>query len=100
PRQRLRAVRPDEVVPVPDFLPPGTTWMPAPGHTVPAVAGQPPMVGYLVLVPADQAETDPTEAVRVPDPSAHQDPIRIDAERRTASVDGRALDLTYLEFEL
>ncbi|MDX6764230.1 winged helix-turn-helix domain-containing protein, partial [Streptomyces sp. F8] len=27
-------------------------------------------------------------------------PIRIDAARRTAEVDGRVLDLTYLEFEL
>ncbi|EFE73995.1 putative transcriptional regulator [Streptomyces sp. HCCB10043] len=27
-------------------------------------------------------------------------PVRIDATRRTASVDGVALDLTYLEFEL
>lgn len=27
-------------------------------------------------------------------------PVRIDGERRTAVVDGRQLDLTYLEFEL
>ncbi len=98
PRQRLRAVRPDEVVPVPDFLPPGATWMPAPGHTVPSIAGQPPMVGYLVLVPADQARSAPEpEAGGAPRP---QDPIQVDAERRTVTVDGRALELTYLEFEL
>ena len=53
-RQRLRAVRPDEVPPAPDFLPPGATWLPAPGHVLPAVPGGVPMVGYLVLVPADQ----------------------------------------------
>ncbi|MCQ4079841.1 winged helix-turn-helix domain-containing protein [Streptomyces sp. RB6PN25] len=106
-RQRLRAVRPDdgiESVPVPDFLPPGATWMPAPGHTVPAGAGQPPMVGYLVLVPAErQAEaadgrTAPPAATAVRE--APHGAIRIDPERRTATVDGRTLDLTYLEFEL
>ncbi|MGW6898667.1 winged helix-turn-helix domain-containing protein, partial [Streptomyces sp. NPDC054919] len=56
-RHRLRAVDPDEVVQladVADFLPPGATWLPAPQHTLPALPGQPPMIGYLVLVPADQ----------------------------------------------
>ncbi|MDF3291795.1 winged helix-turn-helix domain-containing protein [Streptomyces silvisoli] len=94
-RQRLRAVRPDEVIPAPDFLPPGATWLPAPGHSLPAVAGQPPMVGYLVLVPADQAPP-----VVAAEPAGSDDPIHIDHERRTASIDGRQLDLTYLEFEL
>ncbi|MFI9102018.1 winged helix-turn-helix domain-containing protein [Streptomyces fildesensis] len=97
-RSRLRAVRPGEVPPAPDFLPPGATWMPAPGHVLPAVPGQQRMVGYLVLVPA---EVGPVPVEAVPEP-AH-DPgtrVRIDAERRTAAVDGRPLDLTYLEFEL
>lgn len=97
-RSRLRAVRPDEVPPAPDFLPPGATWMPAPGHVLPTVPGQQRMVGYLVLVPA---EVGPIAVEAVPEP-AH-DPgarVRIDAERRTAAVDGRPLDLTYLEFEL
>ncbi|CAM5409781.1 hypothetical protein SHIRM173S_04639 [Streptomyces hirsutus] len=51
PRHRLRAVAPDEVVTVADLLPPGATWLPAPQHTLPALPGHPPMVGYLVLVP-------------------------------------------------
>ncbi|MFJ2645684.1 winged helix-turn-helix domain-containing protein [Streptomyces sp. NPDC087420] len=38
---------------VPDPLPPGTIWLPAPSHTLPTLApGQPAMQGYLVLVPA------------------------------------------------
>ncbi len=96
PRQRLRAVRSDEVVPAPDFLPPGATWIPAPGHALPAVEGQPPMVGYLVLLPADQVPG----ALPAEPPAPQDDAVRIDPDRRTASVDGRPLDLTYLEFEL
>jgi hypothetical protein len=97
-RQRLRAVRPDEAPPAPDFLPPGATWMPAPGHVLPAVAGGAPMVGYLVLVPVEPGQ----DGARLPQqPAEPVDlPVRIDAERRTAVVDGRQLDLTYLEFEL
>ncbi|MDX3073864.1 winged helix-turn-helix domain-containing protein [Streptomyces sp. NPDC088354] len=96
-RQRLRAVRPGEVPPpVPDFLPPGATWLPAPGHVIPELAGQPPMVGYLVLVPAEQVAPAPEPpAAPVPPPL-----VRVDAERRVAQVRGRTLDLTYLEFEL
>jgi hypothetical protein len=102
-RRRLRAVRPDETgtlaspalpTPVPDFLPPGATWLPAPGHVLPNIAGQPPMVGYLVLIPS---ERQPAIA-RAADLSAT--PVRIDTERRLAEVQGRPLDLTYLEFEL
>ncbi|MEW2165113.1 winged helix-turn-helix domain-containing protein [Streptomyces sp. NPDC007084] len=117
-RHRLRAVDRDEVVDVADFLPPGATWLPAPPHTLPVLPGQPPMIGYLVLVPADQK---PLLPVAVPDqavpdraePSvtgagpgagtaagAVEPLVRIDAVRRTAEVDGRVLDLTYLEFEL
>ncbi|MFF1690862.1 MULTISPECIES: winged helix-turn-helix domain-containing protein [unclassified Streptomyces] len=114
-RHRLRAVDRDEVVDVADFLPPGATWLPAPPHTLPTLPGRPPMIGYLVLVPADQQPLLP-----VPDEperqlaDASQDRgngsdnnsngndalVRIDGVQRTARVDGRQLDLTYLEFEL
>lgn len=106
-RHRLRAVDRDEVVHVADFLPPGATWLPAPQHTVPTLPGQPPMIGYLVLVPADQQPPVPPFAV--PDPSGADTAgpddgedtlVRIDTVQRTAEVDGRPLDLTYLEFEL
>lgn len=123
-RHRLRAVDRDEVVDVADFLPPGATWLPAPQHTLPALPGRPPMVGYLVLVPADQQP--PFLPVAVPDrpddtaapaatalsPSASVSAsvsasegtddriVRIDSVQRTAWVDGVELDLTYLEFEL
>ncbi|MFS4106575.1 MULTISPECIES: winged helix-turn-helix domain-containing protein [unclassified Streptomyces] len=112
PRHRLRAVDRDEVVDVADFLPPGATWLPAPQHTLPVLPGRPPMIGYLVLVPADQQPHLPP--VAVPDRPDQQRPeavpaaaagtgdplVRIDPARRTAEVDGRQLDLTYLEFEL
>ncbi|MFI1187223.1 winged helix-turn-helix domain-containing protein [Streptomyces californicus] len=125
-RHRLRAVDRDEIaapteVPAPaevaGFLPPGATWLPAPPHTLPALPGQPPMVGYLVLVPADRQPAPagaaaaqhlaafpqrpaPGEPVRSSGEDAPGGPVRIDATRRTASVDGVELDLTYLEFEL
>jgi hypothetical protein len=97
-RGRLRAVAPDEVVQITDFLPPGATWLPAPQHTLPTLPGQPPMIGYLVLVPAGQ------EPVAVgPEPRqdpAPKGPVWIDTVQRAAQVDGHQLDLTYLEFEL
>jgi hypothetical protein len=101
-RQRLRAVRPDEAPPAPDFLPPGATWLPAPGHVLPATAGGAPMVGYLVLVPAEPGLGTPPPVVRrrPEESAAAASPVSIDAERRTAAVNGRLLDLTYLEFEL
>ncbi|MFS0694043.1 winged helix-turn-helix domain-containing protein [Streptomyces nitrosporeus] len=111
-RHRLRAVDRDEVVELPDvagLLPPGATWLPAPQHTLPALPGRPPMVGYLVLVPADQqpalagSVASAPNARSVPDGAAagaQDGPVVIDPVRRTASVDGAALDLTYLEFEL
>ncbi|MER7973845.1 MULTISPECIES: winged helix-turn-helix domain-containing protein [unclassified Streptomyces] len=106
-RHRLRAVDRDETVDVTDFLPPGATWLPAPQHTLPTLPGQPPMIGYLVLVPADQRPPFPPVAVVEPaatepaDAAGTGDPlVRIDTVRRTVSVDGRPLDLTYLEFEL
>ncbi|MFF3337554.1 winged helix-turn-helix domain-containing protein [Streptomyces flavidovirens] len=108
-RHRLRAVDRDESVRtggahegglvVGDFLPPGATWLPAPQHALPALPGQPPMIGYLVLVPADQQPA----VTPVPEGEGEAPgggPVRIDGARRTAEVDGRALDLTYLEFEL
>lgn len=104
-RHRLRAVDRDEAVDVRDLLPPGATWLPAPPHTLPTLPGQPPMIGYLVLVPADQqppvppfALSDPHPAQSVADGGSHL--VRVDSVQRTAEVDGRPLDLTYLEFEL
>jgi DNA-binding CsgD family transcriptional regulator len=97
----------DEVSRVVDLLPPGATWLPAPQHTLPALPGRPPMVGYLVLVPADQQPPLglAAEPVAAPASATEPDPagdarVRIDTARRTAEVDGRVLDLTYLEFEL
>lgn len=117
-RHRLRAVDRDEVARLSDvagFLPPGATWLPAPPHTLPTLPGRPPMIGYLVLVPADPQQTGAVDAQHPqglspfpPQPAPETvleeapsaGPVRIDATRRTASVDGVALDLTYLEFEL
>ncbi|WP_328925342.1 winged helix-turn-helix domain-containing protein [Streptomyces sp. NBC_00190] len=110
PRHRLRSVDRDEVSRVVDLLPPGATWLPAPQHTLPTAPGQPPMVGYLLLVPADQqspvafaphAVAAPAAAY-APEPAAATGDalVRIDAAQRTAEVDGHVLDLTYLEFEL
>ncbi|MEU9255258.1 winged helix-turn-helix domain-containing protein [Streptomyces sp. NPDC048270] len=112
PRHRLRAVDRDEVARVVELLPPGATWLPAPQHTLPALPGQPPMVGYLVLVPADQQQpvafapqavaAPPAQAQAAPTAAATEGDalVRIDPAQRTAEVDGQVLDLTYLEFEL
>ncbi|MGY4976021.1 winged helix-turn-helix domain-containing protein [Streptomyces sp. 900105755] len=105
-RHRLRAVDRDEVVDMAELLPPGATWLPAPQHALPTLPGQPPMIGYLVLVPADQqppflpvAVPDPQETAA--EPAAGTRPlVTVDTVERTAQVDGRDLDLTYLEFEL
>ncbi|MER6219366.1 winged helix-turn-helix domain-containing protein [Streptomyces sp900105755] len=105
-RHRLRAVDRDEVVDMTELLPPGATWLPAPQHALPTLPGQPPMIGYLVLVPADQqppflpvAVPDPQETAA--EPAAGTRPlVTVDTVERTAQVDGRDLDLTYLEFEL
>jgi len=67
--------------------------------------GSPPLVGYLVLVPEG---TDPAELfaragvhpVAPPVRRTENDDVRIDPARHVAEVDGRELDLTYLEFEL
>ncbi|NBE56538.1 winged helix-turn-helix domain-containing protein, partial [Streptomyces boluensis] len=68
-RHHLRAIGRDEMVDVAEFLPPGATWLPAPQHTVPTLPGHPPMIGYLVLVPADQLPG------RRPGPQAGQQPL-------------------------
>ncbi|MFC8247069.1 winged helix-turn-helix domain-containing protein [Streptomyces chartreusis] len=107
-RHHLRAVDRDEDwglprsnaveslgIDVADLLPPGATWLPAPQHSLPTLPGQPPMIGYLVLVPADHRPPVPAAVGTDADPL-----VRIDSVRRTAAVDGRELDLTYLEFEL
>lgn len=103
-RGRLRAVAPDEVVQITDFLPPGATWLPAPEHTLPTLPGRPPMIGYLVLVPAGQephtAGPEPSRPAGPEQGPASGGPVRIDTVQRAAQVDGRPLDLTYLEFEL
>ncbi|QRX91894.1 winged helix-turn-helix domain-containing protein [Streptomyces noursei] len=127
PRHRLRAVAPDEALPSPasagrfpqpgtapgavaarhsaqhvaELLASGATWLPAPQHSLPALPGQPPMVGYLVLVPAEQAPVAPQPPAG-PAPAARtgDEIVRIDPEQRTAHVRERQLDLTYLEFEL
>lgn len=106
-RNRLRAVAPDEVVRPADvsaFLTPGATWLPAPQHTLPALPGRPPMVGYLVLVPADQQPAIAAAAAQYVVPEVLEDtgagPVRIDSVQRTAAVNENMLDLTYLEFEL
>ncbi|GAA2312818.1 winged helix-turn-helix domain-containing protein [Streptomyces kunmingensis] len=131
-RTRLRAVDRDEVAPtaptalvptvdVADFLPPGATLLPAPPHTLPTLPGRPPMIGYLVLVPADQQPAPPTASLPAASHPAASHPVAnaapagsgadsasgpsdaligIDDAQRTASVLGRQLDLTYLEFEL
>ncbi|MFJ8488046.1 winged helix-turn-helix domain-containing protein [Streptomyces sp. NPDC094038] len=114
-RHRLRAVDRDEVVDMTELLPPGATWLPAPQHALPTLPGQPPMIGYLVLVPADQqppflpvAVPDPqtpavepaTASAAVPTAPGVRPLVTVDTVERTAQVDGRELDLTYLEFEL
>ncbi|MGI5198679.1 winged helix-turn-helix domain-containing protein [Streptomyces sp. CA-288835] len=86
---------------VADLLPPGTTLLPAPPHTLPKLPGRPPMVGYLVLVPADhQPALPPITAPDREEPEGGDSLVRVDPVRRTAEVGGRPLDLTYLEFEL
>ncbi|MGC9501522.1 winged helix-turn-helix domain-containing protein [Streptomyces sp. WG7] len=114
PRHRLHAVDRDEAAHVADLLPPGATWLPAPPHTLPELPGRPPMVGYLVLVPADRHQPpfppagadgtppkDTGDGTDTRDGGQGGDPlVLIDTARRTAAVDGRELDLTYLEFEL
>ncbi|MGI5337520.1 winged helix-turn-helix domain-containing protein [Streptomyces sp. CA-181903] len=126
-RHRLRAVAPDEAPPVADLLHPGTTWLPAPQEALPVLPGRPPMIGYLVLVPADLQPaggvggigaahvTAGEPAGSLPGTGPGINPgagpgadsagrgdglVSIDPDQRIARVAGRPLDLTYLEFEL
>nr|WP_221476022.1 winged helix-turn-helix domain-containing protein [Streptomyces zagrosensis] len=99
-RQRLRAVAPDELPPVADLLHGDATWLPAPAHSLPTLPGQPPMVGYLVLVPADRRPGGGPVTAPPPAPPQGDALIRIDPEQRTVQVAERPLELTYLEFEL
>lgn len=80
--------------------------------------GPVPMVGYLLLVPegTDPAElfaegaprpeirpvapADPAPLPPAAAPAADDDVIRIDPVRHVAELEGRELDLTYLEFAL
>ncbi|MGP3690168.1 winged helix-turn-helix domain-containing protein [Streptomyces sp. IBSNAI002] len=79
-------------------------------------------VGYLVFLPAHvdpvalmeahgiRPEIHPLEPVALPargpepvpraEPEQSADAIRVDRDRRVVEVDGRELDLTYLEFDL
>ncbi|MER5636916.1 winged helix-turn-helix domain-containing protein [Kitasatospora sp. NPDC002227] len=60
--------------------------------------GEGPLTGYLVLVPTEPAQAPNPVPAAAPRSKAHG--INVDTERRHATVDGRQLDLTYLEFEL
>ncbi|MEV6008752.1 winged helix-turn-helix domain-containing protein [Streptomyces sp. NPDC051976] len=79
----------------------------------PEEPGTTPLIGYLVLVPegTDPAQFFAAEVPRrrirpvgyadtPPAPQAGGNGVRIDPARHVAEVDGRELDLTYLEFEL
>ncbi|WP_394813870.1 winged helix-turn-helix domain-containing protein [Streptomyces litchfieldiae] len=65
-----------------------------------------PLVGYLVLAPAGTQPNQLTELINAsrtaapPPAPATGRGITVDTEERTATVDGRPLRLTYLEFEL
>jgi hypothetical protein len=108
--RRLRAVDASGAAPAPveQLLPPGATWLPAPPQAVPSLPGRPPMVGYLVLVPADRqppflhevAAPAPATGPTATATEEADELIRVDVSRRTAEVAGQPLDLTYLEFEL
>ncbi|TPQ23662.1 winged helix-turn-helix domain-containing protein [Streptomyces sporangiiformans] len=75
--------------------------------------GSPPLLGYLVLVPegTDPADLFTKDGARpeirpvtytetFPVRRTEDDVVRIDSARHVAEVEGRRLDLTYLEFQL
>ncbi|MGK5643035.1 winged helix-turn-helix domain-containing protein, partial [Streptomyces sp. URMC 126] len=78
-RHRLRAVAPDEAPPVADLLHPGATWLPAPQEALPVLPGRPPMIGYLVLVPADLhaagLPASPTNPANPANPATPANPV-------------------------
>ncbi|MFD8481492.1 winged helix-turn-helix domain-containing protein [Kitasatospora sp. NPDC059673] len=63
-----------------------------------------PLVGYLVLVPAEKVAPVPVAVPAAapvrPFTRPAESGISVDLDRRNAYVDGSLLDLTYLEFEL
>ncbi|RKN03310.1 winged helix-turn-helix domain-containing protein [Streptomyces radicis] len=69
-----------------------------------------PLVGYLVLAPAGtkltqlgeilSAASQPPAPTPVRAPEAKRRSVAVDTDERTATVDGKPLRLTYLEFEL
>ncbi|ROR37619.1 winged helix-turn-helix domain-containing protein [Kitasatospora cineracea] len=67
-------------------------------------AADSPLVGYLVLVPAEGRGTAAPAPAETPAARPFTRPadngISVDLDRRNAYVDGSLLDLTYLEFEL
>ncbi|MFD7733159.1 winged helix-turn-helix domain-containing protein [Kitasatospora phosalacinea] len=69
-------------------------------------AANSPLVGYLVLVPAESPAPAAPAAPLAEAPAARpftrpaDNGISVDLDRRNAYVDGALLDLTYLEFEL
>ncbi|MEU3496588.1 winged helix-turn-helix domain-containing protein [Kitasatospora cineracea] len=69
-------------------------------------AADSPLVGYLVLVPAEGRGTAAPAPAPAETPAARpftrpaDNGISVDLDRRNAYVDGSLLDLTYLEFEL
>ncbi|WP_371500882.1 winged helix-turn-helix domain-containing protein [Kitasatospora sp. NBC_00374] len=70
------------------------------GAQLGAAAGH-PLVGYLVLVPAEPEQPAPAPAAPArPAAVPSGRGISVDPDRRNAYVDGKLLDLTYLEFEL
>lgn len=111
------------VVPVPD-----PSAAPTAGHAAPGLPGQRPRTPgrLLALVPAEAvsdpaqvagwvlvdpgsaswpAPTTPTGALSVPAPTRATPgtdalPVHVDLDRRTVSVGGRGVDLTYTEFEI
>ncbi|MGP4111244.1 winged helix-turn-helix domain-containing protein [Streptomyces sp. 4N509B] len=103
----------------PDGVPAGFAAGPQHGEEGPD--GTVPLVGYLVLAPAGtqlsqltellsptepDGDGEPPEPLRLADAAGDPEPppassgLDIDLDRRTVSVDGRTLRLTYLEFEL
>ncbi|GLW53648.1 winged helix-turn-helix domain-containing protein [Kitasatospora phosalacinea] len=67
-------------------------------------AANSPLVGYLVLVPAETPAAPAAPVAEAPAARPFTRPadngISVDLDRRNAYVDGSLLDLTYLEFEL
>jgi hypothetical protein len=99
--QRVVTVRPVEGPPVPVAELSQATWMVMPQDLIPALPGQPPTAGYIVLVPADRVPTAQPQTDRLfRKTEASPSGVRIDMESRTAEVDGRELELPRLEFDL